>query len=859
MVPIFIASINVYIKFIFKNPSLNLLIILRLGILRLKKIIFIIMLFAFVFDTVAQYEDYFQYIFPKPGSKFISTETTLIIRFCDKWQKNIDPSLFEIKIDGEQSGSHTGDIILADDQRTYIYTPLQKFAPDETVSIEINIDLLGISKSIQYNFITSKIKKENMLVGEDNSDHFNFKKTVIPTETVSEMTVINGVSVPSDFPKIEIDILKETALGNIFVANRYGSHYMMILENDGTPYFYNTLSFWAWYLDQSFVVLDTNFKSIDTLNCAPLYSLDNHEFQLLSNGHYFFIVNEPQIMDMSQLVDGGDSNATVYGKHVVEFDSNDNIIFIWRSWEHFNILDAIHEDLTASTIDYVHMNAIAIDYDNNILISSRNLSEITKIDRYTGQIIWRLGGVNNDFTWANDEYGISYQHDIRPVPNKPNYYTLFDNGNYHEPRFSRAIEIQIDTLSMTVTKVWEYRHSPDRYLAGMGNVQRLSNGNTLINWALNLLPKATEVTENGEIVYEMNFEEPNNCYRTFRFEWEGMALVPYLIVESRSDKVTLIFNKFGDKGKINYRIYGGIYPKPDQLLASSSEPFIHFSNLQNKQTYYFRVSAVDSNGTESDFSNEEEVFVKFIEPGENFILNGDFSDSTEYWEFNKSSSAVASGIVQDSIYHIKIDSNAVMFSDVQLYQNNLEIIEGRNYILEFDAWSTEPKLFDVRIRQSAHPFTDYSRIGTVYSTTNKQHFYYEFRMEYTTDYSAQIVFECGLSTADLYIDNVSLLYEPTETVITANTLLPKIHRLYPNYPNPFNPSTKIKFDLPYPEFVQIEVYNILGQRVKSLLNKKMNGGNHSVDFNSKNLSSGVYYYRIEAGEFQDVKKMILIK
>jgi hypothetical protein len=841
----------------------------------LKRFFTILIIFLSVLAAVARSDQYFQYIYPIPDSKYISTETTLIFRFNEKWQNVINPSILAIDVKGQKSGVHPGKIILADDQKTIIFKPFQKFALHETVFVEIDINLGEEIRKVKYTFTTSNSGIDEKVPNSYNNCLVQSRKSQSPTETYGEMSVINGMSVPSDFPKIEIDILKETAPGKIFMANRFGSPYMMILENDGTPYFYrrvessawlftrqanNSLSYWDLkILPGSFVVLDTNFKVIDTLNCSPIYLIDNHEFQLLRNGHYFLIANEFQIMDMSQLVDGGDSSAIVYGKHVVEFDSNDNIIFIWRSWDHFNILDAIHVDLTASRIDYVHMNAIALDYDNNILISSRNLSEITKIDRYTGEIIWRLGGVNDDFTWANDEYGISYQHDIRPVPNKPNYYTLFDNGNYHEPRFSRAIELQIDTLSMTVTKVWEYRHSPDRYANGMGNVQRLPNENTLINWSQNILPKATEVTENGEIVYEMNFEENNKCYRTFRFEWEGVALVPYLIVESRSDKVTLIFNKFGDKGITNYRIYGGIYPKSDQLLASSSEPFIHFSHLHNNQTYYFRVTAVDSNGTESDFSNEEEVFVKFIEPGENFILNGDFSDSTEYWEFNKSSSAVASGIVQDSIYHIKIDSNAVMFSDVQLYQNNLEIIEGRNYILEFDAWSTKPKLFDMRIRQSADPFTDYSRIGTVYSTTNKQHFYYEFRMEYTTDYSAQIVFECGQSTADLYIDNVSLIYDPTETVITANTLLPKIHRLYPNYPNPFNPSTKIKFTLPNPENVRIEVYNTIGQKIETLLHKNMSEGYHEVEFNAQNLSSGIYFYRIEAGEFQDVKKMILLR
>jgi len=80
-----------------------------------------------------------------------------------------------------------------------------------------------------------------------------------------------------------------------------------------------------------------------------------------------------------------------------------------------------------------------------------------------------------------------------------------------------------------------------------------------------------------------------------------------------------------------------------------------------------------------------------------------------------------------------------------------------------------------------------------------------------------------------------------------------------NYPNPFNPSTKIKFDLPKPETVKIEVYNIIGQKIQTLLNNPMPAGYHEVEFNGQNLSSGIYLYRIEAGEWQDVKKMVYLK
>ena len=80
-----------------------------------------------------------------------------------------------------------------------------------------------------------------------------------------------------------------------------------------------------------------------------------------------------------------------------------------------------------------------------------------------------------------------------------------------------------------------------------------------------------------------------------------------------------------------------------------------------------------------------------------------------------------------------------------------------------------------------------------------------------------------------------------------------------NYPNPFNPSTQITFGIAKSSFVTIEIYNLLGQRVQILINKKMNAGKHTVKFESNNLSSGVYFYRISAGKFVQFKKMLLLR
>ena len=193
------------------------------------------------------------------------------------------------------------------------------------------------------------------------------------------------------------------------------------------------------------------------------------------------------------------------------------------------------------------------------------------------------------------------------------------------------------------------------------------------------------------------------------------------------------------------------------------------------------------------------------------------------------------------------------------FDKNIYLGENSDYILEFDAWSSEPKIFDVRLQKSTNPFTDYSQIGAVYSTEERNHYYFEFIMESKTDYSAQIVFDCGQSAADLFIDNVSLTSVPPETIIKNNLHLPSNYKLNFNYPNPFNPVTMINYQLPMSSNVELSIYNILGQKVITLVNEKQNAGYHQVEWDASGLASNVYYYRIEVGNFVQTRKMIYLK
>lgn len=97
------------------------------------------------------------------------------------------------------------------------------------------------------------------------------------------------------------------------------------------------------------------------------------------------------------------------------------------------------------------------------------------------------------------------------------------------------------------------------------------------------------------------------------------------------------------------------------------------------------------------------------------------------------------------------------------------------------------------------------------------------------------------------------------TGIGENSLNPTVLKLYDNYPNPFNPSTSIRYSIPEGSFTSIKIYNSLGREVANLVNETKTAGTYEVEFNALNLSSGIYYYTLQAGSFSETKKMILMK
>jgi len=338
-----------------------------------------------------------------------------------------------------------------------------------------------------------------------------------------------------DYPDFEIVVNNNPYPEDIIIHTMSGEdHFMAILDTDLSikwyinsgsrgmglkvdgdklTYFHKDLQEWR--------VLNGFMQETDTLAASDGLNADYHDFRLLSDGSYFILSYDSITVDMSELVENGNPQATIRSVPVIEeFNAEHELVMEWNGWDNLNIADYTHLNLTAPEFTWMHVNSIEIDYDNNILISDRRSDDVIKFDRLNGQVIWYLGGPLSDFTILNDPFGgFSKQHDARRLDN--GNILLFDNGNNHNPPVSRAVEYEINEEDYTATMVWEYIH-PENYLAlAMGSIQRLSNGNTLINWGtLNGIGAViTEVDYEKNIVLEIIYPYIYHSYKVRKSNW----------------------------------------------------------------------------------------------------------------------------------------------------------------------------------------------------------------------------------------------------------------------------------------------------------------------------------------------------
>ena len=300
-----------------------------------------------------------------------------------------------------------------------------------------------------------------------------------------------------------------------------------------------------------YIVMDSTFAVVDTFQMKNGYPTDFHEFLMLPNGHVMLMSFHPILFDMSTIVPGGQTNCQLSIAVLQEQDSDGNVVFEWRDLDHIPITDS-DQDLTSPTVLYSALNAFDLDDDGNILMSFRHLSEIIKISRTTGELMWRMGSPRGEFTYVgeheeNAPYYHARQHHIKRLPN--GNITLFDNGEYHQPPYSRAVEYSLDEVNKVATLVSEWRYPNGNIFAALaGNAQRFPDGRWFICYGAvhpqfsQVIRHAVEVHSDGSIALELSLPPGVLSYRIYKMPWNELIKKPSVTHFEVLPGNTYIFN-----------------------------------------------------------------------------------------------------------------------------------------------------------------------------------------------------------------------------------------------------------------------------------------------------------------------------
>jgi hypothetical protein len=490
----------------------------------------------------------YEYISPVPGSRGNTRESTIIIRHGSDINARSLQTPGLLTVEGSVSGAVRGELLLARDGKTVIFKPQRPFAAGERVRVRLAEGLRTTTGRVlpatRFSFGVSTLARVARLPEAVTSSN--------TAQRPGAAAALGKAARDGAMPEITTNVYDADAIGDgyVFVAVAAEvegiGYYLLVLDNDGQAvkakqlmddYAYdfkvqeNGLLTYAQFLEHHsytgggnvvHMVMDQNLDIIDSVQMGNGYIAEAHDFQMLPNGHYLLFGYYLTPVDMSKYVDGGKPNALVSGGVVQELDADKNVVFQWRSWDAYDFEDyQWGRFATRDIVSEFHLNTINMDIDGNLFLGTPSWSK--KLNRRTGEIMYHLGGDENEFSFvgvdSTDAVGHFGGHYIHRIPN--GNVLIYDNGDRQGNNSSQVHEYTLDEENRIATHVWTW--VPEEKISGWhrGNAQRLPNGNTVIGWGGGrgeLNPTCTEVAPDGSVVFEMFFDNPAvESYRAFRF------------------------------------------------------------------------------------------------------------------------------------------------------------------------------------------------------------------------------------------------------------------------------------------------------------------------------------------------------
>jgi len=544
-------------------------------------------------------------VYPLPDTRSASPGTEISFR-------GVTPDeLGVITVEGSASGAHSGIVVPHSDGRGASFVPDAPFRAEETVTVQAGVPL-GAAASDEISFdVVRPVTPRRVSVGREPGEPE-------PGPFYSR----------PDLRPLPIDVTTEasnTAPGLIFVGPRFrnGQSGPMILDNSGEPVWFFPLRGEALQANDfrvqqyqgtpvltcfegvlgsghgfgHFVIRDSAYQVIAEFKPGNGFAGgDLHEFTVSPEDTALICIYNRVRWDMTSV--GGVKEDIVMDGIVQEIDiPTGRVLFEWHSLDHIGLNESIYDIPGGAndTFDYFHVNSIEVDDDGNLILSARNTFAVYKIDRRSGEVIWRLGGKENSFSMST-ETTFEHQHDARVHPN--GQLSIFDNATnvQDSDESSRGIVLQLDTEVMTATLVQEIIHPTNIISVAQGNFQLLPNGNFFIGWGS--APVFSEFDANGELIFNGRFPKGITSYRAYRFPWVGQPRdAPAIATEAGSSNEVMVYASWNGATEVaTWRVLAG--PDPDSLREVASAPRSGFETTITVETDepYVAVRAEDRSG-----------------------------------------------------------------------------------------------------------------------------------------------------------------------------------------------------------------------------------------------------------------------
>jgi len=274
-------------------------------------------------------------------------------------------------------------------------------------------------------------------------------------------------------------------------------------------------------------VYDDHYRQIAVVKAGNGYTTDGHEFLITPWNTALILADKDVTVDLTSI--GGPADQTVLENAVQEIDiRTGRVLFQWNSADYVPWTDTGRPLPPTPDLewDWFHANAVHLDTDGNLLVSSRYTWTIYKVNLRTGKIMWELGGAQSTFTLAAapgqtlDNAGsiFAFQHDPEVVGHDE--YTVFDDessGPVTMLPYSRVVTVKLDFKTGTATLV-KSDNQPDGLLAtSQGNAQTTRNGDFFVGWGN--LPYISEFSPSGKLLFHAQFPAGVNTYRAYRLPW----------------------------------------------------------------------------------------------------------------------------------------------------------------------------------------------------------------------------------------------------------------------------------------------------------------------------------------------------